>query len=286
MLRRRELHPIFGGRPDGAPLESSAARRRRSLWPQGRTRFTSTAITCSPRIWPQGSRAGFQVNSVEVGSSRRFPRWTNRTAPLGRTLRVPISSPSRGAGRIRVLDVGPAEGSRRWAHPGRTPQDEVLPSLHEAQLVDRVDRLPLNRSLEAEVEVRGRRFASTLLGRFVAGDGNALDSGQDAPAVRHSRSRSNRPPGRSATPSSPGRSIRPPPERSAHRNPEPKGGRHEGTRSGRWRPRGGRGRDRHGVSSDVCNVQWPLTFRSPITSMSTDGWPHGNRKSAAATPGG
>ena len=138
-------------------MESSAARRRRSLWPQGRTRFTSTAITCSPRIWPQGSRAGFQVNSVEVGSSRRFPRWTNRTAPLGRTLRVPISSPSRGAGRIRVLDVGPAEGSRRWAHPGRTPQDEVLPSLHEAQLVERVDRLPLNRPLEAEVEVRQRR---------------------------------------------------------------------------------------------------------------------------------
>ena len=40
-----------------------------------------------PRIWSQGARPGFQVSSVEVGSSRRFPRWT-RTAPLGRTGRL------------------------------------------------------------------------------------------------------------------------------------------------------------------------------------------------------
>ena len=45
----------------------------------------------------------------------------DRTAPLGRTLRVPISSPSRGAGRIRVLalalrrarGVGPTPGGPR-----------------------------------------------------------------------------------------------------------------------------------------------------------------------------
>ena len=118
----RETPGIHRGRPPRGLPQPAGVPSCPSfpvLWPRCRTRSTSAAITCSPRIWPQGSRPGFQVSSVEAGSSRRFSRWTNRTAPLGRTL-----------------------------------QDEGLPSLHEAQLVERVDLLPLNRPLEAEVEVR------------------------------------------------------------------------------------------------------------------------------------
>ena len=85
----------------------------------------------------------------------------------------PVVEPAGGLGlfegvdEIRerpVVDPAPALGrgdgqtDRQMclADAGRAKEDDVLLALQEAELVKRVDLLPLDRGLEAEVEVRER----------------------------------------------------------------------------------------------------------------------------------
>ncbi len=84
--------------------------RRTSLGPEG--------PPPPPRIWSQGARPGFQVSSVEVGSSRRFPRWTNRTAPLGRTGRLKGSRLGGRLGHLVQVGLGGHSASVRGRQGG------------------------------------------------------------------------------------------------------------------------------------------------------------------------
>ena len=81
-----------------------------------------------------------------LGETVALRRYLGLPAPLGdavvvadRTHRLPAEDPGQAGGQVGIADAGRAE------------EDDVLPALHEAELVQRLDLLSLDGGLEAEV---------------------------------------------------------------------------------------------------------------------------------------